>query len=34
VYNLSEAEPNGIETFRIVVTARNTTQHVELKTNE
>lgn len=32
-YTLSEADPDGIESFRIVVTARNETQNVTVETN-
>lgn len=33
-YNVSEAEPDGIESFTVVVTARNTTDRVSIETNE
>ncbi|RLM94580.1 hypothetical protein D3D02_00940 [Halobellus sp. Atlit-38R] len=33
VYNLSAAEPTGIEPFRIVATARNTTESVTIETS-
>lgn len=33
VYNLSEAEPDGIEAFTVVVTAQNETQRVSIETN-
>ncbi|MFB6090750.1 MAG: hypothetical protein ABEJ97_06785 [Halobellus sp.] len=33
VYNTSEANPDGIESFRVVATARNTTKRVTIETN-
>lgn len=33
VYNVSEANPDGIEEFTVVVTARNTTERVTIETN-
>jgi hypothetical protein len=33
VYNLSEAEPDGVEAFAVVVTAQNDTQRVSIETN-
>lgn len=32
-YDLSEADPDGIESFTVVVTARNRTEHVGIETN-
>jgi hypothetical protein len=33
VYNVSAADPEGVETFTVVVTARNTTDRVSIETN-
>lgn len=33
VYNISEADPDGIEAFTIVLTARNTTERATIETN-
>jgi len=33
VYHTTAADPNGIEEFTVVVTARNTTERVTIKTN-
>lgn len=32
-YNLSDANPDGIESFHIIVTARNTTENISIETN-
>lgn len=34
VYNVSEADPNGIESFTVAVTAQNTTERISIKTNK
>ncbi|MFB6118039.1 hypothetical protein [Halosegnis sp.] len=34
VYNLTAADPTGVESFQITVTARNTTQSVTIQTNK
>ncbi|WP_049987687.1 hypothetical protein [Halobellus rufus] len=34
VYNLSAANPDGIESFRVTATARNTTESVTIETHE
>jgi hypothetical protein len=33
VYSVSEANPEGVESFTVVVTARNTTERVSIETN-
>lgn len=33
-YNVAEAEPEGIETFDIAITAMNTTENTEIRTNK
>jgi hypothetical protein len=33
VYNTAEADPDGIEAFRVIATARNTTESVTIETN-
>lgn len=33
-YNLSDADPEGIESFRVVVTARNETGEITIETND
>ncbi len=33
-YHISEAEPEGIESFTVVVTVRNTTEQVTIVTND
>jgi hypothetical protein len=33
VYNLEDADPDGIESFRVTATARNTTESVTIQTN-
>lgn len=33
-YNISEADPDGIESFVVVATARNTTKRVVIETNK
>ena len=33
-YNVVEAEPDGIETFDIAITALNTTENTEIRTSE
>lgn len=34
VYNTAEAAPDGVERFSVVVTARNTTERVEIETSQ
>lgn len=34
VYNVAAAEPDGIETFDVTVTARNTTEHTQIRTSK
>jgi hypothetical protein len=33
VYDLSDADPDGVERFTVAVTARNTTERVSIETN-
>ena len=34
VYNLADADPDGIESFRVTATVRNTTESVTIETNQ